>query len=683
MDFTRSTCRFRPRETAGRARSYGILLAGVLTVSCHAHESLVPPDLIEVGSIVIDTVSFAIERGTSATLRATVKDPSGKPIVVPVVWRSTQDSIAEFDANGRLVARDTGVVGITASSLGVSSPTLGVLVVWNGPATIEALAVAPGAAISPSATLNDSIRVRVKNRLGAPLAGARVQFSVSAGGGSISPAIVITDGAGRAATALTLGPATGDNTVLGAAVDEDGVPLTRVTGNPATFTFTSYLPIIPVAGDGQTAQILSPVPVAPVVKLVDASGAPRIGVPITFNATRGGRVEVATASTGADGTASPGTWTLGDIPGDQELIVTVESATFSFLATATGTPIYYTPAQIIAGAFSTCGIGSDQIVSCWGQAPQNGGDDANNRSTPSPIAGGVAFTSVTGGPTHFCGVATDQSIYCWGTNALADTSGVTISTAKPTRVGSAISWRQVSPGSAHNCAIAADNTAYCWGDDFFGQLGDRAAATRFKPTLVSGGFTFKMISAGTAHSCGLTLDSDALCWGANNSGQLGESTTSDRNSPTLVVGSLKFQSIGAGDVWTCGLSLTGIAHCWGALVGSAPVSSPQAMAGAPAFTSLSVGGGHACALTADGTAYCWGANGFGQVGDSTTTSRATPVKVVTTMKFASISAGFAHTCGRTIEGPVACWGRNRAGELGDNIATFRTTPRYVVLGVNP
>jgi len=51
------------------------------------------------------------------------------------------------------------------------------------------------------------------------------------------------------------------------------------------------------------------------------------------------------------------------------LIVRVESATLNLKAHGTGTPIHYMPTRVVAGAFSTCAIGTDELVSCWGSAP--------------------------------------------------------------------------------------------------------------------------------------------------------------------------------------------------------------------------------------------------------------------------------------------------------------------------
>jgi alpha-tubulin suppressor-like RCC1 family protein len=412
-------------------------------------------------------------------------------------------------------------------------------------------------------------------------------------------------------------------------------------------------------------------------------------VPVTFTPTGGGRVAVTTVSTGADGTASPGVWTLGDVTGDQTLIAKVDLATTVLHANATGTAIHYTPLQVVAGGFATCAVEIDSSISCFGEQPKVGDGTSVNKSVPTPTKTTARFSSVVGGmssPSHFCAVATDASLYCWGANSLTDTSSSpkVFSTVVPTKVPSALSFTKAAPGGAFNCALASDQNVYCWGDNSSGQLADKTQINHYAPAAVSGGFKFVGVSSGAVHACAVTIDGLGLCWGGNSAGQLGNGTTSLSVTPTAVSGGLAFQSIGAGDSFTCGLTTAGQAYCWGNLgTGSPSVTAPRAYTGAPTFTSLSVGGFHACALTADGTAYCWGNNTQGQLGDSTTVDRPNPTAVATTIKFKSISAGYGHTCGNALDGSVACWGLNKAGELGDSTVLNRLQPRFIVTGVNP
>src|SRR5512146_2696808 len=243
----------------------------------------------QIGVIVIDGGSFTIERGSHKTLTATVKDIHGQGITVPLVWRSSDEKVATFEPGGKLTALDTGLTTLVASSLGVSSSPISLHVVWEGAAKVDTFNFTPPNAAAPGGFV-DSVRVRVTNRFKNPVENARVQFSVTAGDGTVSTRVDTTDVGGIASTRWTLGPNYGGNSLTVTVIGDDDKPISWVAGNPIKLSVTSYQALSAVDGSAQTAQILSTLPIAPAVKLVDGLGKPRVGVPVTFTVSANGQV---------------------------------------------------------------------------------------------------------------------------------------------------------------------------------------------------------------------------------------------------------------------------------------------------------------------------------------------------------------------------------------------------------
>src|SRR3989442_8157506 len=166
--------------------------------------------------------------------------------------------------------------------------------------------------------------------------------------------------------------------------------------------------------------------------------------------------------------------------------------------------------------------------------------------------------------------------------------------------------------------------------------------TRLAPVPVAPGVSFAAVTGGAAHTWGATtgLSAAAYCWGGNGSGQLGDGTKTNQLTPVLV----------------------------------------QAPAGV-SFAAVTAGAAHTCGATAAGAAYCWGDNGFGQLGDGTTTSQSSPVLVQAPpgVSFAAVTAGVADTCGVTAARTPYCWGRNLEGQLRGGTTTNRLSPLLVLL----
>lgn len=73
----------------------------------------------------------------------------------------------------------------------------------------------------------------------------------------------------------------------------------------------------------------------------------------------------------------------------------------------------------------------------------------------------------------------------------------------------------------------------------------------------------------------------------------------------------------------------------------------------------------------------WGHNQFGQVGDGTRTSRATPVGVVGLSDVAALAAGSTHSLAVRGDGTIWAWGYNGGGQLGNGSVANAFSPVQV------
>ena len=303
-----------------------------------------------------------------------------------------------------------------------------------------------------------------------------------------------------------------------------------------------------------------------------------------------------------------------------------------------------------------------------------------------------------------CSVAMDNKVYCWGDNELGqlgngmDYPSGTVA-VDMTGVLSGKTIKSIASGIYHTCAIASDDKAYCWGWNTNGQLGNGSTETSYFPVAVDmsgvlSGKTIKSISAGSNFTCVIASDDRPYCWGSGANKQLGNNSTENSSVPVEVdmSGALTgkiVKSISLGEAHSCVIASDNNTYCWGwnssgqmgdnTLTGKAyPVAVVTGALGGKTVKSISAGARHTCVIASDDFAYCWGANGSGQVGDNSTSTRLSPAAVVTgalggkTVK--SISAGGVSTCVIASDDYAYCWGFNTYGNLGNNSTTQSLVP---------
>lgn len=224
-------------------------------------------------------------------------------------------------------------------------------------------------------------------------------------------------------------------------------------------------------------------------------------------------------------------------------------------------------ASLSLGDGYTCGLTTTGVAYCWGGSTEgmlgNGTED-DITATPTPVSGGLIFTELHTHPVgrSVCGLVAGGQAWCWGRNAngqLGD--GTTDERTVPTAVAGGLAFTTITVGVRHVCGLTADGAAYCWGDNELGQLGQDGE--HLTPSSVDGGLDFTAITAGTAYTCGIVTSGEAYCWGDNEQGQLGNGTTTASPLPVLVSGGLVFSQLSAGQDHTCGLTDAQVAYCWG------------------------------------------------------------------------------------------------------------------------
>jgi protocatechuate 3,4-dioxygenase beta subunit len=273
------------------------------------------------GSIVLsaaggDAQAGAAGQAVPAPLAVRAVDRLGRAVSgLPVAWEATEGagSLAPAapttDSAG--IARAVWTLGTKAGPNTARASGGGVSVAFRAAGAAGAAAgifavSGDGQSGAVGAALPGTLTVRVADALGNPVPGAPVEWTVTAGGGTVSPA-GRTDEAGVARAAWTLGTVPGANTLQARnAAAQGSLAVFRATAVPGPPAVLGR-----VAGDGQSAAAGSALPAALTVRVADRFGNPVGGVAVGWAAgAGGGTLDPAAVATSPDGVASA-RWILG------------------------------------------------------------------------------------------------------------------------------------------------------------------------------------------------------------------------------------------------------------------------------------------------------------------------------------------------------------------------------------
>jgi alpha-tubulin suppressor-like RCC1 family protein len=319
--------------------------------------------------------------------------------------------------------------------------------------------------------------------------------------------------------------------------------------------------------------------------------------------------------------------------------------------------------QVSAGSGHSLGIRRNGTLWAWGYNYYGflGDNSTVDKSSPVSVSGGFSdWCRTSAGRNHSLAVRTNGSLWAWGSNIsfgkLGD--GTTETRSSPVSVvGGFSDWCDASAGCDHSLGVRTNGTLWAWGNNNSGRLGDGTAVEKSSPVSVVGGFTdWCQSSAGGQHSLGVRSNGTLWAWGSNFYGRLGDNTVTDRSSPVSVVGGFSdWCQASAGYSHSLAVRTNGSLWAWGLNDSSGKLgdntttsrSSPVSVVGG--FTDwcqVSAGYGHSLAVRTNGTLWAWGSNGYGKLGDNTTSDKSSPVSVVGGFSdWCAVSAGLSHSLG--------------------------------------
>ena len=380
----------------------GISAAGFVGLNCSSDSN--EPELV---ATALALISGNAQTGTVGTALASpitveVTDQNGDGMAgVAVAFAVTAGggnvgaASVNTDANG--MASTTWTLGNGAGTNN-NTATATVTGLTGSPATFTASANA-GAATQITKTAGDAQtgeaaaavavapKVTVRDALNNPVAGVTVTWTVTAGGGTTGSPTSMTDAAGEASIAWTLGA------LVGAGVH--GLQASIPGGISATFTATGALTAGTLTlngGDNQSGVVNTPLAVTPsvLVKSPGAGGVPVSGVTVNWAITAGGGSVLSAVSTTNITGVALNSWTVGGTVGtnNQGLSATV--------AGLTGSPVTFT-ASAAAPPTQIAVFSGDAQTGTAGQALAQPLVVLVQNAANAPVAGVLVNWAVTAG----------------------------------------------------------------------------------------------------------------------------------------------------------------------------------------------------------------------------------------------------------------------------------------------
>lgn len=287
------------RCTSGLPLSVSATSAGMLIFD--ADDSALPK--VPIGANVMSRVSGDQQTGAVGSalpipLTVKVLDPTGAPqpgvnvsFVVTSTGATVSLSASQATTDGSGIAAVTATIGSRTGPIQVQainstvagSPiTFDLTAVPGPPTSFSRLSGDNQSGVVQSALLNPLV-VKITDAFNNGIVNQTVNFTVTAGGGTLSRTSAVTDVNGQASVNYTLGPSPGSNSVTASAPGVSAPSLVFT----ASAVGGAAAALAQVSGNNQTGVVSTPLALPLVVRVTDAGGNPVSGVSVTWSVTSG------------------------------------------------------------------------------------------------------------------------------------------------------------------------------------------------------------------------------------------------------------------------------------------------------------------------------------------------------------------------------------------------------------
>jgi alpha-tubulin suppressor-like RCC1 family protein len=368
--------------------------------------------------------------------------------------------------------------------------------------------------------------------------------------------------------------------------------------------------------------------------------------------------------------------------------------------------------SIASGAYHSLALTNKGEIWAWGDnyyGQLGNGYDKNTINSPVMVRYIDKVMQIASGFNFSMALQEDGSVWSWGINDVGQLgNGDTQEETTPVWHSSLKDVSAISAGKSHAAALQKDGTVYTWGDNSFGQLGVPANENVRKdyhviPDQVADLKNINSIGMGLDFSFAVNQDGTLSAWGNNLFGQLGDGTTTPQFVPVLakqfnaslspppipgkgqvLISSIKPVPVAAGDASVLAIKNDRL-FVWGengfGQLGNGSSTSrltPESIDAVPNLTAVAAGTSHSLAITKDGALWSAGLNYFGQLGDGSMENRSEWKQVSSIINAVAADAGNSHSIVLLNNGTVWTFGDNTYGQLGDDsTSVIRAEPGIV------